>query len=277
MHRGIELDIKEFVTDPEKRAVVDTLNDIELAMITGSTYKYSGWKQRKLAEAKEKELEDLLSEDKELLAQEKHILNIKRIKNIPAEERTPEEEDILKRDNIIHTIRVVYFRRLTDWKSEKANETETDILAFIEDPTFVNFPELFNNAGTEKDTPEAKALRDAIKDGYGLDHPRGLNTLSDYEVEILGARIGKDGQAQVLITHNQTKFIQYGEEIFNFSQKRNNIPPKATIGELKNDLHTGQKYVVMTAPYFDRYGSEIGVEVTLPSKYTEVISSESEE
>lgn len=249
MARSIEA-IKERVTDPGKQDFINSLTDAEILMITANTFPYDQEKYDKRRE----------------------------VMSLDPKERSAEQQAFLDREHMIHIVRVIYFRNLVDWASAGANETESTIMEFIDDPTFVDYPDVLTS-----NSEEAQAVRSAIKIEYQENHAREMHDIERYGAEILGARIDESGYAQVLIIHNQVQYNSYDQNTFNFSQDELDIPPSVTIGYLKQNPNTafrgkpGQVYVAMKAPYPGRHGADAFIEVNLPDKDFKIEEDNSKE
>lgn len=81
-----------------------------------------------------------------------------------------------------------------DWATERADAVQQEICDFIESPTFVQYPDFLTN----------ETIMAAAKTEWMEDHSLSLRQLQEFELEIWGARIGKSGEVEVLLTHKHT-------------------------------------------------------------------------
>lgn len=168
---------------------------------------------------------------------------------------------MLAEDPELNAIRIIYFRNLVDWASQEAEKVNAQVMEFVGSPTFVDYPDFLTN----------EKIMTAVKQEWIQDHSIQFNDLSGYEAEILGVRIGTDGNVEVLILSNQVKYDPIYRQGIVYSRKKYSIPPKVTIGHLKRNPLIGhvrgqgnELYIVMKAPYQGRNGEDAYVEAVIP-------------
>jgi hypothetical protein len=172
---------------------------------------------------------------------------LKRVEGLTEEEASAiatlgfntEEQSELLSDPDLHILRVIAYRRLMDWASERANEIQEEILEFIGSESFVQYPDFL----------EDPDILSAAKDELINNHSVKLDFFRSQELEILGARINESGDVEILMTHNQSFFysgsdVPMGTDI-SVSQSEYNLPPEITTGILKRNPE---------APIYERPG-----------------------
>ena len=175
-----------------------------------------------------------------------------------------EERHAILEENNLWDLRVIVFRRLMDWATKEADAIQQEIFDFIDDPTFVDYPDFLSDP----------ALLAVAKIEHQNNHARNFTDFRDVEAEILGARITEDKfgtqRVQVLVTHNQihsTPNDRYSN-FMNFSQEEYGIPPVFKIGYLKLNPggvrgRGGEMYIGMTSPYPGQWGRSQHTEVNI--------------
>lgn len=167
----------------------------------------------------------------------------------------PEADEVLK-------LRVLYYNNLIDWATTGADALQEQIMAFIDAPSFVEYPDCFLDENTLA----------AVKQEHIANHARKI---SDYRstfstqanIDILGTRINDTGMVEVLMLHNPTK--RYGTEVAALDSARYDIPPEMKVGLMKINPaipmygRGNEVYITMVSPYEGRYGETEHVEVII--------------
>lgn len=166
---------------------------------------------------------------------------------------------------MMRTLRVMYYNRLTDWATSEADTTQQEILDFIDSPTFVQYPDFFLD----------ETIVGAIRESRMNNHSRSILDFLKHDssrgpgVEVIGARINAKGDVEVMITHNIPKM--YGNEVSFFDTEKMDLPPHVKTGILlKNGIPTllgygrgGEVYLSIQSPYPGRWGAENYTEIVI--------------
>lgn len=149
---------------------------------------------------------------------------------------------------MLMSLRILYYQRLMDWGSERANVIQDEITEFIGSETFVQYPDFLVD----------ETIVAAIKDEHLNNHSRTLRDLQGSygpNVEIVGARVSENGLAEVLVLHNQMKAGSIQDGPMAFNRDEYDLPPEIITGLLKkNPLATqygrpNEIYISMQSPY----------------------------
>lgn len=170
---------------------------------------------------------------------------------------TDEQSELLKNDPELEVLRIIFFRRLVDWASNQADQVQAEIMKFIADETFVQYPDFLTD----------ETIKAAIKKELINDHAIRMNTFREYDLEILGARINSDGQVEVLVTHSQA-IAYFGSDAPQGSsiplpKSEFDLPPEFKVGLLKQNPafplrdKPGILYIGMASPAPTGYGRYI--------------------
>lgn len=149
---------------------------------------------------------------------------------------------------MLTSLRILYYQRLMDWGSERADAIQEEITEFIGSETFVQYPDFLVD----------EAIVAAIKDEHINNHSRTLRDLQGSygpNVEILGARVNDEGRAEVLVLHNQMKAGSVHDGPMAFDRDRLDLPPEVITGLLKKNPpatmygRPNEVYISMQSPY----------------------------
>ncbi|MCA9369372.1 MAG: hypothetical protein H6773_02695 [Pseudomonadales bacterium] len=159
---------------------------------------------------------------------------------------------------ILWALRVIFYQKLMDWGSERAEAIQKEIAGFKASDSFVRYPDFL----LEEDI--VLAMRTEHMNNNSLEL-RDLQGEYGPNIEIIGARVNDEGHAEVLILHNQMKPGSMQDGPMAFDKERLDIPPETKIGLLKMNPalplygRSNQVYISMQPPYPDSRNSWIEV------------------
>lgn len=187
------------------------------------------------------------------------------LKAVTTQALTSEQGLLFENDPELLALRIIYYRKLIDWATDRADAVQQEICDFIESPTFVQYPDFLTD----------ETIMAATRNEWIEDHSFRLSQLREFELEIWGARINQSGDVEVLLTHNQAHLAHDGiSDHMTFSQQELKVPPEVKIGLLKKNPVPalrglgGEVYISMEAPYPSKRSAHNYIEVVIADKKT---------